>query len=49
MQMALYNATIVPEYEVVHVVPIFFKVDDSVEVDNPLNMNGSRLEFLYIL
>lgn len=42
--MALYNATIVPEYEVVHVVPIFFKVDDSVEVDNPLNMNGSRLE-----
>ena len=44
MQMALYNATIVPEYEVVHVVPIFFKVDDTVEVDNPLNMNGSRLE-----
>lgn len=44
MQMALYNATIVPEYEVVHVVPIFFKVDDSVEVNNPLNMNGSRLE-----
>jgi len=44
MQMALYNATIVPEYEVVHVVPIFFKVDDSVDVDNPLNMNGSRLE-----
>jgi len=43
MQMALYNATIVPEYEVVHVVPIFFKVDDSVDVDNPLNMNGSRL------
>ncbi len=25
MQMALYNATIIPEYEVVHVVPIFFK------------------------
>ena len=44
MQMALYNATIVPEYEVVHVVPIFFKVDDSIEVDNPLNMKGSRLE-----
>ncbi|GGD37885.1 cell division protein FtsA [Malaciobacter pacificus] len=44
MQMALYNATIVPEYEVVHVIPIYFKVDDSVEVDNPLNMNGSRLE-----
>ncbi|MGB9801541.1 MAG: cell division protein FtsA, partial [Arcobacter sp.] len=44
MQMALYNATIVPEYEVVHVLPIFFKVDDSADVDNPLNMNGARLE-----
>ena len=44
MQMALYNATIVPEYEVIHVIPIFFKVDDSVDVDTPLNMNGSRLE-----
>ncbi|MBS9782661.1 MAG: cell division protein FtsA [Arcobacter sp.] len=44
MQMALYNATIVPEYEVVHVVPMFFKVDDSLDVSNPLNMNGSRLE-----
>ena len=44
MQMALYNATIVPEYEVVHVVPIFFKVDDSASVENPMNMNGARLE-----
>lgn len=44
MQMALYNATIVPEYEVIHVVPIFFKVDDSSDVENPLNMNGARLE-----
>lgn len=44
MQMALYNATIIPEYEVVHVLPIFFKVDDSKDIENPLNMNGSRLE-----
>lgn len=44
LQMALYNATIIPEYEVVHVIPIFFKIDDSADVDNPLNMNGSRLE-----
>ena len=44
MQMALYNATIIPEYEAVHVVPIFFKIDDSADVDNPLGMNGSRLE-----
>lgn len=44
MQMALYNATIVPEYEVVHVVPLFFKVDESNDIENPLNMNGARLE-----
>jgi len=44
LQMALYNATIVPEYEVLHVVPIAFKVDDSNDVENPLNMNGARLE-----
>ena len=44
LQMALYNATIVPEYEVLHVVPIAFKVDDSGDVENPLNMNGARLE-----
>ncbi|WP_419769797.1 MAG: cell division protein FtsA [Candidatus Marinarcus sp.] len=44
LQMALYNATIVPEYDVVHVLPIYFKVDDSQLIDNPLNMNGARLE-----
>ncbi len=44
MQMALYNVTIVPEYEAIHVIPIYFKIDDSVEIDNPLNLNGSRLE-----
>lgn len=44
MKTALFNATIVPEYEIVHVVPIFFKVDDSIEVSNPLDMNGSILE-----
>ncbi len=44
LQMALYNATIVPEYDVIQVLPIFFKVDDGNMVDNPLNMNGMRLE-----
>ncbi len=44
LQMALYNATIVPEYDVIHVLPIYFKVDDSQLIDNPLNMNGARLE-----
>jgi len=44
LQMALYNATIVPDYDVIHVLPIYFKVDDSQSIDNPLNMNGARLE-----
>lgn len=44
LQMALYNATIVPEYDVVHVLPIYYKVDDSQLIENPLNMNGARLE-----
>lgn len=43
MQMALSNSIILPEYEVVHVIPQFFRIDEE-EVDNPLNMNGSRLE-----
>lgn len=43
MQMALSNSMIMPEYEVVHVIPTFFKVDEE-EVDNPISMNGSRLE-----
>jgi len=43
MQMALSNSIILPEYEVVHVIPLFFKVDEE-EVDNPISLNGSRLE-----
>ena len=44
LETALYNATIVPDYDVIHVLPIYFKVDDAHEVKNPLNMNGSRLD-----
>ncbi len=44
MQMAHYNANIVPDYEAIHVFPISFRVDDSGEFSNPLNMNASRLE-----
>lgn len=44
MKMAHYNANIVPDYEAIHVFPISFKVDDSGEFSNPLNMNASRLE-----
>ena len=44
LQMALYNANIIPDYEVIHVLPLYFKIDDANEVQNPLNMHGSRLE-----
>ena len=44
LQMALYNAKIIPDYEVIHVLPLYFKIDDSDEIKNPLNMHGSRLE-----
>lgn len=43
MQMALSNTIVLPDYEVVHVIPMSFKVDEE-EIDNPISMNGSRLE-----
>lgn len=46
LKMALYNANIIPDYEVIHVLPILFRVDDGSSISNPLNMNGSRLEVL---
>ena len=44
LKMSLYNAQIVDDYEVIHVLPIFFRVDDGSTISNPLNMNGSRIE-----
>jgi cell division protein FtsA len=44
LNMALYNAQVIHDYEVIHVLPIYFKVDDGSAISNPLNMNGSRLE-----
>ena len=45
LTMALYDASIIPNYDVIHVIPLYFKIDDSTTtIDNPLNMNGSRLE-----
>ncbi|MEA3353473.1 MAG: cell division protein FtsA [Campylobacterota bacterium] len=44
LKMALYNAQVIPDYDVIHVLPIFFRVDDGATISNPLNMNGSRLE-----
>jgi cell division protein FtsA len=44
LKMALYNAQVISDYEVIHVLPIFFRVDDGTTIANPLNMNGSRIE-----
>ncbi|WP_200762192.1 cell division protein FtsA [Nitrosophilus alvini] len=44
MQTALYNANIPHEYEVLHVLPYNFKVDDQEFVEDPLGMNAGRLE-----
>jgi cell division protein FtsA len=44
LNMALYNAKVIPDDEAIHVLPVYFKVDDGSHVLNPLNMNGSRLE-----
>ena len=46
LKTALYNAQVIPEYGVLHVLPISFRVDDGSAILNPLDMNGSRLEVL---
>lgn len=46
MQMADHNANIQNEYEKLHVLPYMFKVDDQEHIEDPLGMNGSRLEVL---
>lgn len=44
MQMADHNANIPNEYERIHALPHNFKVDDQEYIDDPLGMNGARLE-----
>ena len=44
MQTALYNANIPHEYEVLHILPYKFKVDEQDFIEDPLGMNASRLE-----
>ncbi|WP_457607456.1 cell division protein FtsA [Nitratifractor sp.] len=44
MDTALYNANIPNEYEVIHVLPYNFKVDDQDFIEDPFGMNASRLE-----
>lgn len=46
MQMADHNANIPNEYEKLHVLPYNFKVDEQEFIEDPLGMNGSRLEVL---
>jgi len=44
MDTALYNANIPNEYEVVHVLPYNFRVDEQDFIEDPYGMNASRLE-----
>ena len=44
MQTALYNANVPTEYEVVHVLPYNFRVDDQDFIEDPFGMNASRME-----
>jgi cell division protein FtsA len=44
METALYNADIPKDYDVLHVLPYNFKVDDQTNIEDPFNMNASRME-----
>jgi len=44
MQTALYNANMPNEYEVVHVLPYNFRVDEQDFIEDPFGMNASRME-----
>ena len=44
METALYNANIPNEFEVIHVLPYNFKVDDQDFIEDPYGMNASRME-----
>lgn len=44
MQTALYNANIPNEFEVLHVLPYKFKIDEQDFIEDPYGMNASRME-----
>lgn len=44
IQTALYNANIPNEYEILHILPYNFKVDDQENIEDPYGMNAGRLE-----
>ena len=48
---AMYNANVMlNEYKVIHALPYMFKVDEHEGIEDPIGMNGSRLEaFVYIV
>jgi len=44
MQTALYNANVPNEYEIIHVLPYNFRVDEQDFIEDPFGMNASRME-----
>jgi len=42
LKIAYFDA-VLPDYDIIHVIPKYFIIDDNQTVENPLNMNGSRL------
>ena len=44
IQMALHNANIPKDYEILQAIPFNFKVDEMSDIEDPLGMSGSRLE-----
>ncbi|SFZ98335.1 Cell division protein FtsA [hydrothermal vent metagenome] len=44
IKTALYNANVPTEYEVIHVLPYNFRVDDQDYIEDPYGMNASRME-----
>jgi len=44
MQTALYNANVPTEYDIIHVLPYNFRVDDQDFIEDPFGMNASRME-----
>lgn len=50
LETALYNASVPSEYEVIHVLPYKFKLDDQDFIEDPMGMIGTRLEiFVHIV
>jgi len=42
LTLAYFDA-VLPDYDIIHVIPKYFTIDDNQVVENPLNMNGTRL------